>query len=255
MTSGREVMQSRSLEEKRSGVATLMDQRRFSLVFQPIVDLGLGEVKGFESLCRFQAEPYRAPNFWFEDAAAVGLGAELELAVMALAIDEATKFPAEIYISINASPKTFLDPRLSRIVDGRDLSSIVFEITEHAPVSDYDELTTALDRLRAQGARIAIDDAGAGFSSLRHIVQLRPDVIKLDISLTRAIDTDVARRALASALIFFAHEIGASLVAEGIETEAELQALRALGISAGQGYLLGRPSDIVASLQVLTRLH
>lgn len=165
-----------------------------------------------------------------------------------MAIDEATKFPSEIYISINASPETFLDPRLSRIVDGRDLSSIVFEITEHAPVSDYDELTGALDRLRAQGARIAIDDAGAGFSSLRHIVQLRPDIIKLDISLTRAIDTDVARRALASALIFFAHEISASIVAEGIETEAELQALKDLGISAGQGYLLGRPSDIVSAI-------
>lgn len=250
---GREVMQSRSLEEKRSTVATLMEQRSFSLVFQPIIDLGSGEIRGFESLCRFRAEPYRAPNFWFADAAAVGLGTELELAVIELAIDEAAKFPSEIYISINASPETFLDPRLTSIINGRDLSSIVFEITEHAPVSDYDELTSALDRLRTQGARIAIDDAGAGFSSLRHIVQLRPDIIKLDISLTRAVDTDVARRALASALIFFAREIGASIVAEGIETEAELQALKALGISAGQGYLLGRPGDILSALIVLKR--
>ena len=240
---GRDVMESRCVDEKRAGVEAIIAGRDFTLAFQPIVDFRKDVVKGFESLCRFRPTPYRAPNFWFADAAAVELGTELELAVIAAALVEAERFPADLYVSINASPLTFCDPRLGELIGARDLSSIVFEITEHAPVEDYDLLVIALDRLREQGARIAVDDAGAGFASLRHIVQLRPDIIKLDMALTRAVDIDMARRALASALIYFAREIGASIVAEGIETEAELRTLGMLGISTGQGYFLGRPGD------------
>ncbi|MDF1598759.1 EAL domain-containing protein [Mesorhizobium sp. YIM 152430] len=252
---GRDVLEARCLEEKRASVEAMIAQGDFHLAFQPIVDFRNGTVKGFESLCRFRAEPYRAPNFWFADAAEAGLGTELELAVIAQAIDEAERFPSGLYISINASPLTFCDPRLFDLVDGRDLTSIVFEITEHAPVDDYEGLRTRLELLRKKGARIAIDDAGAGFSSLRHIVQLHPDIIKLDMALTRAVDTDMARRALASALIYFAREIGASIVAEGIETEAELRTLGVLGISTGQGYFLGRPGDMTAAFAKLADMR
>jgi EAL domain-containing protein (putative c-di-GMP-specific phosphodiesterase class I) len=248
---GRDIMESRGVEEKRASIEAVIAQSDFTLAFQPIVDFRSNVVKGFESLCRFRSEPYRAPNFWFADAAEAGLGAELELAVIALAIDKAARFPSGLYLSINASPLTFCDPRLFDLVGGRDLSSIVFEITEHAPVDDYDGLKVRLVRLREKGARIAVDDAGAGFSSLRHIVQLRPDIIKLDMALTRSVDSDMARRALASALIYFAREIGASIVAEGIETEAELRTLGLLGISTGQGYFLGRPGDMTAAFATL----
>jgi len=124
------------------------------------------------------------------------------------------------------------------------LRPLALEVTEHAPVEDYAVLRDALAPLRKSGIRLAIDDAGAGYSSLQHIIQLRPDIIKLDMSLTKSIDSDQARRALASALTFFAREVGSVIVAEGIETEAELATLQRLDVSRGQGYLLGRPGDL-----------
>lgn len=118
------------------------------------------------------------------------------------------------------------------------------EITEHAPVADYDALVKPLAELRARGGRLAVDDVGAGFASLRHILRLAPDVIKLDISLTRHVDSDPAVRALAAALIALASELGLSVVSEGIETRQELDALRSLGVLSGQGFYLGRPVPI-----------
>jgi EAL domain-containing protein (putative c-di-GMP-specific phosphodiesterase class I) len=127
------------------------------------------------------------------------------------------------------------------LCDG-DLSRVVLEITEHTTVEDYAKLHEVLRPLRERGMRLSIDDAGAGYSSFRHILRLRPDFIKLDISLTRDIDSDRGRRALAAALIGFARETGAELIAEGVETESELATLRKLGVHKAQGYLLGRPA-------------
>ena len=120
--------------------------------------------------------------------------------------------------------------------------NLVIEVTEHAQVDDYPAFAQALSPLRALGVRLAIDDAGAGFASLRHILLLQPSLIKLDLSLVRGLDSSVPQQALALALTTFAHSINAQVVAEGIETEAELQALLSLGVDCGQGYLLGRPS-------------
>jgi EAL domain-containing protein (putative c-di-GMP-specific phosphodiesterase class I) len=121
---------------------------------------------------------------------------------------------------------------------------IVVEITEHEAVEDYAALVRSLDTLRGLGCRVAIDDAGAGFASLRHTLQLAPDIVKVDISLTRDIDSDRGRRALASALISFADEMGMTIVAEGIESQAELDTLRELGVIYGQGYFLAEPAPL-----------
>jgi EAL domain-containing protein (putative c-di-GMP-specific phosphodiesterase class I) len=129
---------------------------------------------------------------------------------------------------------------------------VVLEVTEHAPVSDYGRLNGSLGALRARGVRLAIDDAGSGFSSLQHILRLAPDFIKLDMALTRDVDNDLARRALAAALISFAAEIGAVIVAEGIETRAELETLRELGVRFGQGYYLARPEPFPSSDEAAT---
>ena len=120
----------------------------------------------------------------------------------------------------------------------------MIEITEHAPVADYDALAQAIRPLRAHGVRLAVDDAGAGFASLRHILRLSPDVIKLDRALTAEIDSDAPREALAAALILFASRIGSTVVAEGIEREEELRTLRNLGVLYGQGYYLARPLPV-----------
>jgi EAL domain-containing protein (putative c-di-GMP-specific phosphodiesterase class I) len=111
-------------------------------------------------------------------------------------------------------------------------------------VEDYDALVRALDGLRSQGVRVAVDDTGAGYAGLAHILRLRPDIIKLDIDLTRGIDADPVRRALAASLVAFGGDIGATITAEGIETGEELEALRTLGVTCGQGYYLARPGPL-----------
>jgi EAL domain-containing protein (putative c-di-GMP-specific phosphodiesterase class I) len=121
---------------------------------------------------------------------------------------------------------------------------LVVEITEHEPVEDYDALARSLQPLRDLGVRIAIDDAGAGYASLRHTLALAPDMVKVDISLTRSIDIDRGRRAIASALISFADEMDMTIIAEGIETEAELATLLDLGVRYGQGYHLAEPAAL-----------
>ena len=152
--------------------------------------------------------------------------------------------PPGTYLSLNVSPQTVMSPLLSDLLATLPCEGIVLEVTEHVGIDDYDALTDALGRLRSWGLRIAIDDAGSGYASLRHILNIRPDIIKLDIALTRAIDSDPARQALAIALVSFRQDIDAVLVAEGIETLAELEALVRLGLRHGQGYYLGRPAAL-----------
>jgi EAL domain-containing protein (putative c-di-GMP-specific phosphodiesterase class I) len=156
----------------------------------------------------------------------------------------AVELPAHLYIAVNLSPAACLDPRLSEIVRGSGLNPgrIVVELTERSAVADYARLAAALAPLRSAGLRIAVDDVGAGFSSMRHILRLSPELIKLDRTIVAGIDNDPKQRALCAAMVSFSSQIGASLVAEGIETNAELTAVTDMGVNTGQGYLLGRPS-------------
>jgi EAL domain-containing protein (putative c-di-GMP-specific phosphodiesterase class I) len=147
-------------------------------------------------------------------------------------------------MSLNLSPETTVSPRFLELLEQVPGERVVIEVTEHAAVEDYDALDPVLQRIRGRGGRLAIDDAGSGYASLRHILRLAPDVIKLDVTLTRDIGTDRARRALASALVSFAGEIGATIVAEGIETASEMEALRGLGVHQGQGFHLARPAPL-----------
>lgn len=217
------------------------------IAYQPIFDLGRALPSGFEALCRFAPEPYRTPDLWFAEAGAVGRQVELELAAMAAALEALHVLPESVSLSINASPETVLQGDLFALLEGWPLERIVLELTEHAAVACYDTLGRALAPLRFMGVKLAVDDAGAGYAGLQHIVRLRPDILKLDMTLTRNIDTDWPRRALASAMVHFVSETRATIVAEGIETPAELEALRALGVHRGQGYLLGRPQGLAAA--------
>jgi EAL domain-containing protein (putative c-di-GMP-specific phosphodiesterase class I)/CheY-like chemotaxis protein len=213
-----------------------------AVALQPIVDLETGAIDGVEALARFSPPPPEwGPLEWFQEAEAVGLRVELEQAALERCLDELNRLPDRWFLAVNLSPDTITTEATARTLRHEQSSRIIVEITEHAPVTDYDEVFEALADFRSRGGRLAIDDAGAGFASLRHVVALLPDVIKLDISLTRGIDKDRNRRALASAMISFATEIGATVVAEGIETPEVLEALRALGVRYGQGFHLGRP--------------
>jgi EAL domain-containing protein (putative c-di-GMP-specific phosphodiesterase class I) len=227
--------------EATARVHKVLDSPDFPVAFQPIVDFRTREVVGFEALARFDQRPLRAPDEWFAEADTVGLRVALELRAVREASAFAGKLPDGAFMSVNASPDTLIDPEFRQAVRDLDGDRLVIEVTEHSAVSDYDVLQDAITDLRWCGVRLAIDDAGAGFSSLKHIVRLVPEFIKLDLFLTRGIETDPVKRALAGAMVAFATEVGARLVAEGVETNAELQALGDLGFQQAQGYLLGRP--------------
>jgi EAL domain-containing protein (putative c-di-GMP-specific phosphodiesterase class I) len=142
------------------------------------------------------------------------------------------------------SPTTITSEEFQAVMGDSAGESVVIELTEHAPVDDYAAIGASLARLRDRGVRLAIDDAGAGFASLRHILRLAPDMIKLDVTLTGGIEADPVRNALASSLVLFAGKIGATITAEGIESQHDLDALRSLGVGFGQGFYLARPSDL-----------
>jgi EAL domain-containing protein (putative c-di-GMP-specific phosphodiesterase class I) len=229
-------------DRREERIRAALDDGHPTAVFQPIVRLLDGDVVGVEALARFDAALTESPLPWFEEAESVDLRVELELAAVRAALDAVDELDDHLWVSLNVSPRTALSTnRLLHALSPVALDRLVVEITEQAEVEDYDELNVGLQCLREEGVRIAVDDAGAGYASLRHILRLEPDMIKLDKSLVRDVHSDRARRALASALITFAAEIGATIIAEGIETAAELAALRRLGVTFGQGYYLARP--------------
>jgi EAL domain-containing protein (putative c-di-GMP-specific phosphodiesterase class I)/DNA-binding NarL/FixJ family response regulator len=220
-----------------------------SIVFQPIVALAGGEPIGLEALSRFKAPPERDPEEWFAEASEVGLRRDLELAAVAAAVRELPQLPEGLFLSVNASPETLCSAAFRKLMHRIDASRVVVELTEHAPVENYAAVNTAVAHLRGDGVRLAIDDAGAGFASLRHILRLAPELIKLDRTLINRIEQDRSRQALAAGLISFASKIDATIVAEGIEREEEVEALLGLGVAFGQGFYFAKP----AALPVLAR--
>jgi PAS domain S-box-containing protein len=229
---------------QRHRVEQVLSDGALRIAFQPIVSLATGAVVGVEALARIDSDPYLAPDVWLRDASDVGLGVTLELQALQCALDSAASLPPGLYISINASPRTIADPAFLELLLSHDtaLDRLVLEITEHESVPDYAPLTSTLGFARSRGLRLAVDDAGSGYASFRHILTLRPDYIKLDRDLTAGIDSDAARRALASAVVMFALELDAQVTAEGVETEAELDTLCSLSVDAAQGYYLARPT-------------
>lgn len=244
---------NREREARRALIAQVIGDRSFDIHVQPIWDFVNdrpagdafhGRPVGYECLARFAHEPRRSPDRWFAEAANVGLGVQLELAAIETALSQVGRFPDHVYLTINASADAIMSTGFEDAIAGFDPARLVIELTEHGAVDDYEGLVGKLNAFRERGVRLAIDDAGAGYAGLQHIVRLRPDIIKLDMTLTRDVDSDPARRALASALIFYARETGCQILAEGIETDAELETLKLLGVAKGQGYRLGRPVTI-----------
>lgn len=238
-------------EAKLSRIKAVLRRRDLQMVFQPGFRVDTGEIEFVEALARFYTRPYQTPDRWFAMAAEVGLASELELLAIEAALEELPKLPGKTRISVNVSPDVILSPQFAAALEGAPLKRLIVEVTEHDTVAHYSSLNRALAPFRRQGLRVAVDDMGAGYSSLRHILQIRPDLIKLDVSLSRDIDKDPARRALASALISFAREMDSQLVAEGIETDGELQTLRSLGVNLVQGFLLGAPRRLDEQEDVL----
>jgi PAS domain S-box-containing protein len=232
-------------EIHRRGIAEILATEELAIAFQPIVDIPSGIVIGVEALSRFPSRQEVGPDVVFAEAAHAGLGAELELLAVRRALEEAAVLDSSLYIAVNVSPAILANPALldTLLASPIDVGRVVVEITEHVSVGDYTILQRPRQQLRDVGVRLAVDDAGSGYASLRHILTLAPDIIKLDRALVTDLDSDRARRALVAAVVSFAAEIGATrLIGEGVETQAELAALTALGVDAAQGYHVGKPT-------------
>jgi EAL domain-containing protein (putative c-di-GMP-specific phosphodiesterase class I) len=229
------------LRATRASIRQVIDGWAFRSVFQPIVELATGRVVGHEALTRF--EDGSPPDVRFAEAATVGLGPDLERATLESAIRSAVRLPHDTYISLNASPELASDVATIAALVARAPCAVVLEITEHAAVASYADLRESLHQLRPH-VRIAVDDVGAGYAGLRHILEIEPDLLKLDIALVRSVDQDAAKRALIGSIVTFGRGAGCTVVAEGVETRAEADTLLSLGVTLGQGYLFGRPERI-----------
>lgn len=228
----------------RDRILSVIEREAFDTVYQPVVELEGERIVGYEALARFDDFPRRPPDRWFKDALDTGIGLQLELAVARHALRVLPQIPDDIYLCVNVSPQAAASPEIEALFKECAPHRIVLEITEHSFVDDYAILAERMRALRRVGVRLAIDDAGAGFASLRHVLRLEPDLIKLDMSITHGIDAQIRHQSLASALLTFANGTSASIVAEGIETQGELDTLRRLGVTYGQGHYLGFPGPL-----------
>ena len=236
----------RVVEHGAERVRVLLENRALQMVFQPVMWLHDAEPHAFEALARFHDPDFPTPAHAFAAATRVGLGVPLELLAVQQAFTHLDDIPVGAWLAVNLSADALMVPGVQDTLLAHADRGIGVELTEHTQVGDYPRLAAATDRLRSAGIRIVVDDAGAGFASFRHILKLRPDVIKLDIEITRNVDSDPVRMALTRSLVTFAHDIGAALIAEGIETRAEHDTLMSLGVRLGQGFLLARPAPLPA---------
>ncbi len=226
-------------QQRKAAQELLAEPERLITVFQPIVSLSKGVVVGYEALTRFQDSSGRTPEEWFTLARLCGLGIELQALAASRALAVPGR-PAGTYLSLNLDPSGLGSAQFEAVLPA-DMHGIVIEITEQELISDHARLATQLSLLRERGARIALDDTGAGYAGLRHVTLMRPDVIKLDRTLVEGLHEDVGKLALLESFATFAHRTGTQICAEGIEVEEELDALVRLGVDLGQGYLLCRP--------------
>ncbi|HXG39780.1 MAG TPA: EAL domain-containing protein [Candidatus Limnocylindrales bacterium] len=238
---GDELLRRHREAEARAAILEMIEHGGFYPVFQPVVDLRTRVPVGYEALTRFR-DGVR-PDRRFAEAQALGLGVRLEEATLGASLAAARELPESAWLSLNCSPDLVLAPGvLDRFLEA-ERRSVVVEITEHVAIADYDCLQSALRSLRPR-VRLAIDDAGAGFASLRHVLRLEPEFVKLDADLVRGIETDTSRQALVVGMQYFAERTGCALIGEGVETEAERAMLESLGVALGQGFLFGRPEPL-----------
>ena len=232
MLLGPQVQQHGRRKDIRGEIQDIIEHERFHVVFEPVVHLPSGAPVGYEALTRF--DDGSRPDLRFEMAHSVGLGSDLEAACARAALRDAEVLPGHVWLSVNFSPASIVEGVAADVLRGRQ-RSVILEITEHNEIDNYAAVRHAIDA--CGDVLVAVDDAGAGFASLRHILELQPDIIKLDLALVRDIDVDPARQALAAGLRHFAALTGTKLIAEGVETDAEAAAIRQLGVELAQGFL------------------
>jgi EAL domain-containing protein (putative c-di-GMP-specific phosphodiesterase class I)/putative methionine-R-sulfoxide reductase with GAF domain len=219
-------------------VEKLLQPGAIRMAAQPIVGVADGSILGYELLARSAIACSSGPDQWLEHASYLGVRTEFELACLQAACDLGNP-PGDVRLFVNVSPRTLLDPRLDDILSA--LPPRVIEITEHEPILDYQEVRRRLQTWSAGSTMLAIDDVGAGYSSMSHVLQLHPHFIKIDRALVHRAHRDPNKLAILRGLVGFARQCGITSLAEGVETSEELTAVRSVGVDLVQGYLLARP--------------
>ena len=233
------------LESRRRLHALFLSPSRIDIVFQPILDLSTERPVGVEALARFASGEVPVTR-WLQGAQEAGIGIELEVLLARVALARLPELPPDLFLSVNISPQTLVSPAFSACVGENEMERVVFEITEHTPFPEARSLATQMAHVRERGGRIALDDVGSGFTSIRHVLALAPEFIKLDRTLVELAEHESRHRAMVRALCSFAEETGSAVVAEGVETSQQLEMLRGLGVGLGQGYLWARPGPLGA---------
>jgi EAL domain-containing protein (putative c-di-GMP-specific phosphodiesterase class I)/AmiR/NasT family two-component response regulator len=228
-------------EDIRRRIQNVLDGNRVTPVYQPIVDLRSRETVGYEGLSRFYDPRHGGPDRWFDDAFTVGLGVQLEWSAALTLLPFMDRIPKGTFLAINMSPATVLNVVEKELCPPERCGDLVIELTERVPIQDYQAVQGALNEMRSLGTRLAADDRGSGFAGFRHLVSLAPDIIKLDIGLLREFRFKSGQLAITNALVTFADDVGAQVIAEGVEDEAELELLQGLGVAWAQGFHLGKP--------------
>lgn len=226
--------------------------------YQPIVDLKRTVVVGHEALLRFPGHQVSSPATWLDAAHGLGYGGELEALALRLAFEDRPHVPDGQFLSVNVLPGMLDHPAVREVLDGQgSLAGVVVELTEHTRIECYEALQPQLERLRSAGAVVAVDDTGAGYAGLQHLIGVRPDVIKLDRALIAGIDRDRPRRTLVDMICTFASRFDSWILAEGVETPEELATLVRIGVPLAQGFHLARPAPAWQSLddEVAAELH
>ncbi len=238
------------LEQEMSPLREIIEQRKLSALFQSIIDLKSGAFLGFEGLIRGPADsPLHSPINLFGTAGRQGLELEIEMLARQTVLESFSRQNLPGHLFLNVSPETLTRPSFK---NGQTLeflrelnldpARVVIEITENQPTFDFDAMRSALLHYRAMGFKIAIDDLGEGFSSLRLWSELRPEFIKIDMHFVQGVDRDPIKLQFLKSIQSIAESCGTQVIAEGVETEAELRVVRDIGIALGQGYFISRPS-------------
>ncbi|WP_263416998.1 EAL domain-containing protein [Terriglobus albidus] len=240
-------------EQQRRTISGLLDgDIPFGFHYQPIVDLERGLITGYEALARFPAEIASSPDQVFRAAGDLGRRADLECVVLRSALWERSKLPPKCFLTINVGPSLLLSRQWQQLLrETGHFGGTVFEITEDEPIHDYTIFRSRLDQIREAGGHIAVDDTGAGYASLKHVMELRPNFIKLDRFFVGGCHKEPARSSLIEMMSTMAGRIDATIIAEGVETASELEELIHLGVSLAQGYYLGKPSAEMHPLPAL----
>lgn len=232
---------SADMDHQEADIQQIIDDGLFQTMMQPITRLEDKTIVGFEVLTRFNQEPRMAPNEWFEQASCVGLLETLEITVIKNALSKLQIPEKEYFFSFNFSADTIVAPQFKDWIDSVSGHQIIIELTEHDAVHNYVELREAVEAFRQGGVRLAIDDLGSGYASFAKLIELTPDIFKIDASIVGGIDEDDHKKALVSALVEYARITEIQLVAEGIENHRELDVLKRIGVELGQGFHLGKP--------------